>query len=86
MTWVELSVNCEGFILKYRLRFVQNSLASSFFLVNLLMSNFAPLFELSAMVVSGGSGGGEGSLGGLGGSMIITSLFVGQKGSTSSIC
>ena len=69
MTWVALSVNFEGFILKYRSRLVQNSLASSFFLVNFLMSNVTPL-GLSAMVavISSGGGGGDGSLGGLGGS------------------
>ena len=74
-TQVALSVNFKGFILKYRSRLVQNSLASSFFLVNFLMSNLTPL-GLSAMVavMSGGDGGGDGSLGGLGGSTIIGSV------------
>ena len=85
-TQVALSVNFEGFILKYRLRLVQNSSASSFFLVNFLMSNFTPLGS-SAMVVvmSGGGGGGDGSLGGLGGSMVIGSVSIDLNGS-SSIC
>ena len=43
VTQVALWVNFEGFILKYRLRLVQNSSASSFFLVNFLMSNLTPL-------------------------------------------
>ena len=50
-TWVALSVNFEGFILKYRLRLVQNSLASSFFLVNFLMLNLTPLGSLAMVVV-----------------------------------
>ena len=76
-TRVALSVNFEGFILKYRLRLVQNSSASSFFLVNFLMSNLTPLGS-SAMVavMSNGGGGGDGSLGGVGGSTIIGSVVL----------
>ena len=86
-TQVALSVNFEGFTLKYRSRLVQNSLASSFFPVNFLMSNLTPLGS-SAMVavMSGGGGGGEGSLGGVGGSMIIGSVSIDLNGSSSSIC
>ena len=84
--WVALSVNFEGFILKYKSRLVQNLSASSFFPVNFLMSNLTPLGS-SAMVVviSGGGGGGVGSLGGLGGSTMIRLVSVGLNGS-SSIC
>ena len=84
-TRVALSVNFEGFILKYRSRLVQNSLASSFFPVNFLMSNLTPLGS-SAMVAvtSSGGGGGDGSLGGVGGSTIIGSVVL--NGSSSSIC
>ena len=77
--------------MKYRLRLVQNSLASSFFPVNFLMLNLTPL-GLSAMVVvisgggGGGGGGGVGSLGGLGGSTMIRLVSVGLNGSSSSIC
>ena len=86
-TQVALSVNFEGFILKYRLRLVQNLLASSFFLVNFLMLNLTPLGS-SAMVavMSGGGGGSEGSLGGVGGSTIIGSVSMGLNRSSSSIC
>ena len=86
-TRVALSVNFEGFILKYRSRLVQNSSASSFFPVNFLMSNLTPLGS-SAMVavMSSGGGGGDGSLGGLGGSTIIGSVSVVLSRSSSSIC
>ena len=83
-TQVALSVNFEGFILKYRLRLVQNSSASSFFPVSFLMSNLTPLGSLAMVAVI--SGGGKGSLGGVGGSMIIGSVFVGLNRSSSSIC
>ena len=83
-TWVTLSVNFEGFILKYRLRLVQNSSASSFFPVNFLMSNLTPLGSSAMVAVIGsGGGGGDGSLGGLG-SMMIGSVTL--NGSSSSIC
>ena len=83
-TCVELLIKHVGFILKYRLRLVQNSSVSAFFLVNFLMLNLAPLGS-SAMiaVMSSGGGGGEGSLGGLGGSMIISSVSIGLNGSSS---
>ena len=84
-TWVALSVNFEGFILKYRSRLVQNSSASSFFPVNFLMSNLTPLGSSAIVAVMGdGGGGGDGFLGGLGGSMIIGSVAL--NGSSSSIC
>ena len=88
VTWVALSVNFEGFILKYRPRLVQNLSASSFFLVNFLISNLTPLASSAMMAVmsGGGDGGGDGSFGGLGGSMIIGSVSVGLNGSSSSIC
>ena len=86
VTWVALSVNFEGFILKYRLRLVQNSSASSFFPVNFLMLNLTPFSSLAMVaVMNGGGGGGVGSLGGLGGSTIIGSVSVNLNRS-SSIC
>ena len=88
VTQVALSVNFEGFILKYRLRLVQNLLASSFFPVNFLMLNLTPLGFLAMVAVmsGGGGGGGEGSLGGLGGSTIIGSVSMGLNRFSSSIC
>ena len=86
-TQVALSVNFEGFILKYRSRLVQNSSASSVFPVNFLMSNLTPLGSLAMVVVmSNGDGGGDGFLGGLGGSTMIGSVSVDLNGSSSSIC
>ena len=83
-TRVALSVNFEGFILKYRSRLVQNSSASSFFPVNFLMSNFTPLGSLAMVAVISSGGGGGDSLGGQGGSTIIGSVVL--NGSSSSIC
>ena len=83
-TRVALSVNFEGFILKYRSRLVQNSSASSFFPVNFLMSNLTPLGSSAMVAISSGGGGGDGSLGGLGGSTMIGSVNL--NGSSSSIC
>ena len=82
-TQVALSVNFEGFILKYRSRLVQNSSASSFFPVNFLMLNLTPLGSSAMVVMSSGGGGGDGSLGGLGGSTIIGSV---DLNGSSSIC
>ena len=84
VTQVALSVNFEGFILKYRSRLVQNSSASSFFPVNFLMSNFTPLGSSAMVAVISSGGGGGDSLGGLGGSTIIGSVVL--NGSSSSIC